>query len=75
MKHQNSKFNHIHTPYDGRRPRSVFVNGKVVNGCFFADTKRGIVKAFRYPLKLNKNKKELLSYVIRGTVFVVENES
>lgn len=41
MKHSQ----HIHTPKDGRGLRDVFVDGKLVNLVFFADTKRGIVRA------------------------------
>lgn len=61
---------HIHTPGDGRGPREVFVNSKIVKGVIFADERRGIVRAIYQPIRLDKYKKRLLSYVIRGEVRV-----
>lgn len=37
---------HIHTPDDGRGLRDVFLDGKLIRGCFYADTKNGIVRAY-----------------------------
>jgi hypothetical protein len=38
---------HIHTPDDGRGIRFVFVDGKRVDGVFYADTLKGVVRAYR----------------------------
>jgi len=64
------KSDHIHTPKDGRGPRDVFVNGKLVAQVFFADTRRGIVRAYRSPLQIDKSGKRLLSETLRGVVEV-----
>lgn len=64
------KADHIHTPKDGRGPRDVFVDGKLVDGVFFADTRRGIVRAYRRPLKLDKWRKRVLSETLHGIVEV-----
>lgn len=61
---------HIHTPKDGRGPRDVFVNGRLVEKVFYADTKRGIVRAYRSPLRLDKWRKRVLSETLRGIVEV-----
>lgn len=63
---------HIHTVDDGRGQRRVFVNGREIERVFFADTKRGIVDAYREPLKLDKRKKRLLTRRYRGAVRVVD---
>lgn len=64
------KADHIHTPKDGRGPRDVFVNGKLVEQVFFADTRRGIVRAYKRPLRLDKWRKRLLSATLHGLVEV-----
>lgn len=64
------KAEHIHTPKDGRGPRDVFVDGKLVDHVFFADTRRGIVRAYKYPLKVDKRRKRVLSETMRGLVEV-----
>lgn len=61
---------HIHRPGDGRGLRDVYLDGKLVQKVFFADTQRGIVDAYRYPLRLNKHRKQALSYRRRGNVRV-----
>ena len=64
------KAEHIHTPKDGRGQRDVFIDGKRVDRVFFADTRRGIVRAFKYPLRLDKWRKRVLSETLRGVVDV-----
>ena len=64
------KADHIHTTNDGRGQRDVFVNGHLVKGVFFADTRRGIVRAYKYPLRLDKWRKRALFKTLRGTVEV-----
>lgn len=64
------KADHIHTPNDGRGPRDVFVNGKIVEEVFFADTRRGIVRAYKRPLRLDKWRKRVLSETLHGLVEV-----
>lgn len=61
---------HIHTTHDGRAPRDVFVDGKKIKCVFFADTKRGIVRVFKYPLRLDKWRKRVLSETLHGVVKV-----
>lgn len=67
---------HIHTPDDGRGQRDVYVDGLLVNGCFYADTRRGIadvyVKGGDGLIRLDKRGKRLLSKRLRGCVEVVE---
>lgn len=64
------KADHIHTPKDGRGQRDVFVDGKLVKGVFFADTRRGIVRAYEYPLQLDKWRKRVLWKTLHGAVEV-----
>jgi hypothetical protein len=61
---------HIHTPKDGRGQRNVFVNGRLVKQVFYADTKRGIVRAYKLPLRLDKWGKRVLSETQHGVVEV-----
>jgi hypothetical protein len=67
---------HIHTPGDSRGlRRRVLVNGKLVKHCFYADTRRGIARAFRHPYRIDKYGKRILSRTFRGCVVVqVEND-
>lgn len=62
---------HIHTPEDGRGHRAILVNGKRVDAVFYADTQRGIVRAYRHPYRFNRWRNRLLSYTLRGEVSVV----
>ena len=62
--------NHIHTPDDGRGLRDVFVNGKLVMQVFYANTRTGVVKKYREPLKLNKWRKRVLTETLHGDVRV-----
>ena len=64
------KADHIHTPNDGRGQRDVFVDGKLVERAFFADTRRGIVRAYKYPLRLDKWRKRVLAETLHGVVDV-----
>lgn len=61
---------HIHTPRDGRGRRDIFVNGKKIECVFYADVKRGIVRFYRQPFKLDKYRKRALSNTVRGKVMV-----
>lgn len=65
---------HIHTPNDGRGLRKVLVNCKEVQQCYFADTRRGIARCYREPLRVHKRGKRLLTKTYRGTVTVVPLE-
>ncbi len=62
--------NPVHTPHDGRPARRIYVDGKCVWGAFYADTRRGIVDAYRWPVKLHKYGKRALSRRLRGRVTV-----
>lgn len=46
---------HIHTPNDGRGLRDVFLNGKLIEGCVYADTQEGIVRCHILPLRLDES--------------------
>ena len=61
---------HIHTAGDGRGPRDVFFNGKLVDRVMYADTRAGIVRVVGSPVKLDKWKKRVLTRTLRGTVEV-----
>ena len=62
---------HIHTPCDGRGPRRVFVDGREIKYATYADTRRGIVDAYREPLQLGKWRKRILTERHRGRVEVI----
>lgn len=63
---------HIHTPDDGRpHNRRVLVDGVELKGVVYADTRRGIARRYRDPIKLDKWKKRALTETIRGRVEVV----
>ena len=62
--------NHIHTAGDGRGPRDVFLNGKLIDRVTYADTRAGIVRVVGNPLKLDKWKKRVLTRTLRGAVDV-----
>lgn len=62
----------IYTPGSIPAGRFVFVDGKEVNACFFADTTKGVVKFYRMPLRVDKHRKRALSYTLRGVVEVTE---
>ena len=53
-----------------RRVDEVSVNGVPVRKAFYADTKRGVVKAFRDPVKMHKHGKRALTITLRGHVEV-----
>lgn len=61
---------HIHYPGDGRGMRKVFVNGKLIDQVFYADTKKGIVDHYPQPLKVHKHRKRMISRRLRGCVEV-----
>lgn len=46
---------HSHFTGDGRGPRDVFLNGKLLHDVVFADTKRGIVSVVKRPLQVDKD--------------------
>lgn len=69
---------HIHTPGDGRGRRDVFLDGKRLTHCIYADTKRGIIDVHvlddRGYTKLDKRRKRPLTKRYRGKVEVVPCE-
>ena len=62
--------NHIHTAGDGRGPRDVFLNGKLIDRVMYADTRAGFVRVVGNPVKLDKWKKRVLTRTLRGVVEV-----
>ncbi len=69
----------IHRGGDGLGPRKVFLNGKPIpEGVVFADTVRGIIVITRYPLKVHKYGKRVLTYKRHGVVrvqFIKDNRN
>ena len=63
---------HVHTSVDGRGIRIVTLNGKIVSNVTYADTKRGIVRVARWPLRIDKHKKRVLTRTLRGEVAVMQ---
>ncbi len=61
---------HIHTAGDGRGPRDVFLNGKLIDRVMYADTSAGFVRVVGNPVKLDKWKKRVLTRTLRGVVEV-----
>ena len=60
----------IYTPDSYPRIKMVFLNGKPTEACFYADTKRGIAKVYRMPLRLDKHRKRPLAKTLHGVVTV-----
>lgn len=60
----------IHTPHDGRGVREVFIDGKRLDGCFYADVRKGVARCYRKPLKIHKRKRECIAKTFRGKVTV-----
>ena len=50
---------------------AVFLNGRKVDYCFFADTRRGVVRVFRFPFRPDKYKRRVLTKTLRGRVEVL----
>jgi hypothetical protein len=61
---------HIHEVGDGRGPRIVYVDGKRVESAFYANTKHGIVHAYKEPISIQPGAAFPDYYVIRGNVEV-----
>lgn len=62
----------IHFAGDGLGPRKVFVNGNQIDGVFFADIQRGIVRYHPRPFRAhNRRKGELCERALKGCVEVV----
>ena len=61
----------IHFAGDGLGSRKVFVNGNQIEGVFFADTQRGIVRYHPRPFRVHKRRKgELYERTLKGRVEV-----
>ena len=67
---------HIHDigAPDGRGRRKFLVNGKLVPGVFYADTKRGFVDHIRQPPKVHRRGKRVIWERVRGEVTVIYGE-
>lgn len=61
---------HIHTGNDGRGTRDVFLNGRLIDRVMYADTRLGFVRVIDDPIRLDKEKKRLLTRTLRGIVEV-----
>lgn len=60
----------IHRAGDGLPPRRVFVNGLEIEKANYADTRRGIVRAYHQPYRIDRAKGEVTSYELTGDVRV-----
>lgn len=56
------------------RVEEVRVNGKRIDRVFYIDMAKGIVRAFRYPFKVDKYRKRALWYTLRGKVEVITRD-
>ena len=56
---------------DGKILRDVFLNGKKIDHVVYADTKRGVVRVVRQPVRTDKYHKRVLTRTVRGHVEVV----
>ena len=63
---------HIHTHYDGRGLRRVFVNGNEIEQVICADTKRGVVIYAPEPIRIAKGKDYVYRRKLRGLVTVTQ---
>ena len=61
---------HIHKPGDGRGARRVFVDGEAVDRVFYADTRKGFVRAHYQPIRLNRRGESARFYKRRGVVTI-----
>ncbi len=52
------------------KPVEVFLNGKKVDHCIYADTKKGKVVFYPQPYKVHKHRKRLISKTLHGNVTV-----
>lgn len=52
------------------KPVKVFLNGKKLDHCIYADTKKGKVVFFPQPLKVHKHKKKVICKTRYGQVTV-----
>ncbi len=62
---------YVHTPYDGRGTRDVFLNGNKIDRVIYADEKRGIVRVIHSPPRVDERNKRVLWKTMRGCVEVV----
>ena len=63
---------HIHKPDDGRGIRDVFVNGNLIDGAVYADTKKGVVIFAPKPYRAAKGKDYVYTRRLNGRVEVVD---
>ena len=62
---------HLHSPYDGKPNRRIFVNGNEIRNVFYADEKKGIVKFYPRPFRVKRPEcDEAYSRTLRGVVTV-----
>lgn len=61
----------VHTPNDGRGARSVYVDGQPVEPVLMADTKKGVVRCYHVPHRINHKREVARTYKRRGHVIVV----
>lgn len=60
----------VHTPQDGRAPRLVFLNGKPLDNCVYANERKSKVRVIPRPIRLHKYRKRVLEKTLYGRVTV-----
>ena len=61
----------MHSPYDGKPNRRIFVNGNEIRNVFYADEKKGIVKFYPRPFRVKRPEcDEAYSRTLIGVVTV-----
>lgn len=60
----------VHTPFDGRGPRRVLLDGRVLDACFYANERKGKARVFLRPMRLDKYRKRALWRTVYGCVVV-----
>lgn len=60
----------VHVCGDGRGLRRVLLNGVEMENVLYADTRRGIIRYFPRPLKIDKYRKRIIQRTKHGKVEV-----
>lgn len=58
--------------YESYGVKAILVNGKVVDGVFYCDDKKGLVKFYPKPFRMHKYGKRLIVKTLRGKVKVIK---
>ena len=56
------------------RVEEIRVNGRRIDAVFYVDLRKGLIRAFRQPIKVDKHKKRALTYTLRGKIEVITRD-